>query len=330
MSSRHLLFLACASLAASCAGLKPRLVDASVQKPSNVAVYFTVDTREGEPVPGLTADQFNIYEDDKLVSKFESKQTILNPEVAAIHYMLLLVDLSASVTASGAGAALEEAVTRFTDRVGQYQQTALYAFDGRVEIVPIRDFAPGRAGAAGLANIKPRDPSTNLNGAVVEAVKVLERQLERSPVPLRFGTLVVFTDGTDQAHRVSAADVSEALRQVNFEVFVIGVGAEINEAELRAIGRSGVALQKDPAALGNAFDQVAARIEGYSKRYYLLSYCSPARAGVHDLRIEPLAPSGQRGNLTYRFDATGFGPDCDPNRKPAFDIHRPRAPAGRK
>ena len=44
-----------------CAGLNPRLVDASVQKPSNVAVYFTVDTRSGEPVPGLTAEQFHIY-----------------------------------------------------------------------------------------------------------------------------------------------------------------------------------------------------------------------------------------------------------------------------
>ena len=95
---------------AGCAELRPRLVDASVQKPSNVAVYFTVDTRGGDPVPGLTADQFRILEDDKLVSKFESKQTILNPEVAAMHYLLLLVDLSASVTQSGSAEALEAAV----------------------------------------------------------------------------------------------------------------------------------------------------------------------------------------------------------------------------
>src|SRR5512146_282623 len=87
--------LAALPMLIGCAGLKPRMVDASVQKPSNVAVYFTVDTREGEPVPGLTADKFNIYEDEKLVSPFESKQTILNPEVAAMHYLLLLVDMSA-------------------------------------------------------------------------------------------------------------------------------------------------------------------------------------------------------------------------------------------
>src|SRR5262252_9627398 len=91
-----------------CAGLKPQLVQASVQKPSNVAVYFTVDRYNGDPVPGLTAEQFHIYEDDKLVSPFESKQTILNPEVAAMHYTLLLMDMSGSVTKSGSVPALEQ------------------------------------------------------------------------------------------------------------------------------------------------------------------------------------------------------------------------------
>src|SRR6185436_14255536 len=110
--------LICLSLAlAGCAGLRPRLQDASVQKPSNVAVYFTVDTWKGEPVPGLTADQFHIYEDDKLVSPFESKQTILNPEVAAMHYTLLLVDMSGSVAKSGQLPALQEAVNAFTSKV---------------------------------------------------------------------------------------------------------------------------------------------------------------------------------------------------------------------
>lgn len=324
---RTVLSVALALALVGCAGLQPRLVDASVQKPSNVAVYFTVDDRSGEPVPGLSAEQFRIYEDHKLVSRFESKQTILNPEVAAMHYLLLLVDMSASVTESGSGAALEAAVGSFTDRVGQYQQTAIFGFDGRPELIPIRGFAPGKAGAAGLSTLKPRDPSTNLNGAIVEALKVLQKQLDRSPVPLRFGTLVVFTDGTDQAHRVQAADVRTALDHASFEVFVIGVGAEIDEAELRAIGRSGTALSRDPGTLGASFEQVAARIEGFSKRYYLLSYCSPARAGVHDLRIEPVTADGRTGSLTYQFNAEGFGPDCDPNRKPAFDMKHPKQPA---
>src|SRR4051794_2839352 len=76
--------------------LKLTLYNASVTKPSQVAVYFSLTDSGGNPVPNLASDKFRIYEDGGLVSVFESKQTILNPEVAALHYTLLLVDLSGS------------------------------------------------------------------------------------------------------------------------------------------------------------------------------------------------------------------------------------------
>ena len=311
------------ALTCACAGLRPRLVDASAQKPSNVALYFTVDTRKGDPVPGLTAEQFRILEDGKLVSPFESKQTILNPEVAAKHYTLLLVDMSGSVTGSGQLPALQEAVNRFTSRISSYQETAVYGFDGRAELVPIRGFAPG-SGSVNLSGFATQDPSTNLNGAIVKGIDVLEKQLDRTSVPLRFGTLVIFTDGTDHAHRVDNSALSSALREVNFDVFVIGVGAEIDERELNAIGRNGTAFSKNPGEVGEQFDRIAAQIEGFSKRFYLLSYCSPSRAGQHRLTVEPFTADGASGSLDYLFSADGFGPNCDPNRKPNFDVRRPR------
>ncbi|MEW5742549.1 MAG: VWA domain-containing protein [Myxococcota bacterium] len=304
-----------------CAGLRPRLIDASIQKPSNVAVYFTVDTSNGEPVPGLTAEQFRIYEDDRLVSPFESKQTILNPEVAARHYTLLLLDMSGSVTRSGQLPALQAAVDRFTERVSKLQDTAVYAFDGRAELIPLRGFGP--PAPLNLSGFTTKDPSTNLHGAIVKGVEVLAKQLEKSPVPLRFGTLVVFTDGTDHANRATRDQARQAIDSVDFDTFMIGVGAEIDEDGLRALSRSGAALSKDPSTVGAQFERIAERIEGFSKRFYLLSYCSPARAGRHRLTIEPFTPSGATGKLEHEFDATGFGPECDPNRKPAFDVRRP-------
>lgn len=310
------------ALAVSCAGLNPKLIDASVQKPSNVAVYFTVDTNSGEPVPGLTAEQFHIYEDSKLVSPFESKQTILNPEVAARHYTLLLVDMSGSVTQSGQLPALQDAVNAFASRVEKLQETAVYAFDGRSEIVQLRPFGPG-GGNINLSGFASTDPSTNLNGAVVKGIDVLQKQLEKSPTPLRFGTLVVFTDGTDHAHRVSRDDVQKWIQWAPFDIFAIGVGAETDEYELNAIAKSGSAISKDPSTVGAQFDRIASKIEGYSKRFYLLSYCSPARAGEHWLTIEPFT-GGLTGRMTYQFKADGFGPNCDPNRKPAFDVRNPR------
>ena len=100
--------------------LRLTIIDASIQRPSNVAVYFTVDTAAGEPVPGLTAEQFKIYEDGSAVSILESKQTILNPEVAANHYTLLLIDMSGSVTESGDVPVIVEATRGFADRVQKY------------------------------------------------------------------------------------------------------------------------------------------------------------------------------------------------------------------
>jgi hypothetical protein len=305
-------------------GLKLQLVNSSVRKPSNVAVYFTVDTRGGEPVANLTPQDFRIYEDAQPVSILESKQTILQPEVAAIHYTLLLVDMSGSVVDSGDMPALIQAASSFGDRVGPYQKVAVYTFDGSPHLTSLVGFGGNvRGGVNALATRRPRDPSTNLNGAVIEGVKVLTQQMEHAPVPLRFGTLVVFTDGTDRAHRASPEDVTKALDSAGFETYVIGVGQEVDRGQLSKIGRSGTFASQDRRDVQKGFDEIAARIEAASRRYYLLSYCSPSRAGEHEVEIEALA-HGTSGRMAYRFNASGFGPNCDPNQRPAFDVRHPR------
>jgi hypothetical protein len=306
------------------------LVDASVKKPSNVAVYFNVTDNKNVGVPNLTAEQFHVYEDGKMVSPFESKQTILNPEVAAVQYTLLLMDMSGSVTNSGQAPVLADAASGFSERVGKTQEVAVYAFDGAKEIHPMVGFTSGGGSVAGginaLRGYKPRDPSTNLNGAVVEALSVLSKQMEKAQQPLRFGTLVVFTDGTDHAHRVSREDLMKALDEsgAQISVFVIGVGAEIDPSELRAIGRQGAVLSKNPAEIKAAFDKIAEQVEAYTKSFYLFSYCSPARAGEHDVRIEADVKGKGKGSLEYHFKADGFQPNCDPNQKPSFDVHHPK------
>jgi len=324
----RMLALAPLLLAAGCLHLG--LVDASVKKPSNVAVYFNVTDDKHVGVPNLTAEQFHVYEDGKIVSPFESKQTILNPEVAAVQYTLLLMDMSGSVTNSGQAPVLADAAAGFSERVGKTQEVAVYAFDGAKEIHPMVGFTSGGGSVAGginaLRSYKPRDPSTNLNGAVIEALTVLSKQMERAQQPLRFGTLVVFTDGTDHAHRVSREDLMKALDDVGeqISVFVIGVGAEIDSGELRAIGRSGTVLSKNPAEVKAAFDKIAEQVEAYTKSFYLFSYCSPARAGEHEVRIEADVKGRGAGSLDYKFNANGFTPNCDPNTRPSFDIKHPK------
>ena len=307
-----------------CHRVQLKLVDASVQKPSNVALYFTVTDKKGEPVGGMTADKFKIYEDGKLISSYESQQTILNPEVASIRYTLLLLDMSGSIVESGQTPLVQEAAGVFIGGVGEQEKVAIYAFDGRAELVEIAGFESGRGRLAGgknrLSSWKTEDPSTNLNGAVVEAARLLTETMESSEVPLRFGTLVVFTDGTDRAHRATSNDAVSAVRKAGVMAYVIGLGGEVDAEEMQRLGPDGVVHVEDQSSIVQAFSDMAERIHEMSQSYYLLSYCSPSRAGRHELEVEAVLSEEEKGKLGYNFDSEGFEPDCDPNDKPAFEV----------
>jgi len=308
-----------------CGGLNLQLRNKSVQKPSNVALYFSVEDGDGVPAAGLTAESFKIYEDGQLISPFESKQTILNPEVAVVHYILLLLDLSGSITESGSMHSLVSAAAGFAEKVSKGQQIAVYGFDGGAKLIPLTGFTTNagavRSGLARVSTRKSKDPSTNLNGAVVESVKVLGKQLKNAKQPLRFATLVVFTDGTDRAHRVKTEEMYKALDEADVNVFAIGLGAEISTEQLSKLGRNGFVQAEGTTNIGQAFDEVAGRIEAAARKFYLLSYCSPSRAGKHSLRVE-VSFKGDSGSLSHEFDAKGFRPKCDPKRKPNFSVGR--------
>lgn len=330
--ARAVTALAVLALLAGCSqSLTLTRINSAEDEPNNVWVFFTVE-RGDEPVGGLGASDFEIYEDGQRVSEFESQQRILNPEVAAVMYTLLLVDVSGSITESGSLDDLVDAAEEFIERVGKTQKVGVYSFDGSEKIQPVVPFTETegalKGGLEGLRGYQPKDPSTNLHGAVVQALAELERGLEREQKPLKFGTLVVFSDGADRAARVSREEMNEALRSDQYEHydrFAIGVGddQELQEARLDDIGRDGTVEGNDRSKVKESFEQIAARIEAHSKRFYLLSYCTPARAGAHEveIRVETEEPKG-RGKLAYEFDATGFGPppDCDPERAPTFDM----------
>lgn len=324
--------LACALLLVACGGggLKLTPIRSTQTKPSNVAAYFKVQTGGGDPVGGLSAEQFKIYEDGQLVSRYESKQVILNPEVAASHYTMLLVDMSGSVAESGAVDSVVDAAVAFAGRVEKTQRVGVYAFDGCGKLHPVASFtSPGGAAGAvrSLKGHKPDDPSTDLYGAVVKGIEELDSTLKNAEHPMRFGTMVVFTDGTDRAGRVKREDMDKALDQTRYEVFAIALGAEMKEGELKRIGKAGTAKAENKDEILKAFDTIAQRIEASTKSYYLLSYCSPSRAGRHKLRIEAEwkgtdGKSSKSGGFETEFDATGFAQGCDPKQPPTFDVHK--------
>ncbi len=63
-------------------------------------------------------------------------------------------------------------------------------------------------------------------------------------------------------------------------------------------------------------------MQSLHERHYLVFYCSPARAGKRRLRLDVTHTSTEgdtrKGSVTVDFDATGFGPGCDPSKPPHF------------
>ncbi|MGZ3453730.1 MAG: VWA domain-containing protein, partial [Polyangiales bacterium] len=49
----------------------------------------------------------------------------------------------------------------------------------------------------------------------------------------------------------------------------------------------------------------------------------------HTVKIEAKTEKGS-GTLEYEFDANGFGPNCDPNTPPDFDLAHPVEPKDEK
>ena len=74
-----------------------------------------------------------------------------------------------------------------------------------------------------------------------------------------------------------------------------------------------------------------AALASSSGNHYVLSYCTPARAGAHDVRIFAHAKDRTMGELTYQFNADGFGAGCVPSAgPPALAPHAVEATAPTK
>lgn len=297
-------------------------VSTSVQKPSNVAVYLKVNDGR-EPVTDLTEQNFNIYENEQLISPEETKQILLAREVAALHKVLLLVDMSTAGKATE-NKQISRAVANFVSLTRKTQAVTVYAFDGREKIQLIGDFPKGESGPTELPELdsfKTTDTSRNLNGAVLEAIKELGARLMSDHKPIRVGTLVVLTTGPDRAGRITQEQLQGAVDATNEQVIALGIGDE-KAFEIDTIGKDGTDWAPSLGGVGPLLDDASSKVQSMMERYYLLSYCSPARAGMRRLKVEvvhtTLEGEERKGNFELDFDATGFGPGCDPKATPGF------------
>ncbi len=292
------------------------------QEPSNVAVYLSV-TQDGKPATGLKADDFTVYEDNKLVPPSHSKQILLDKELARAHRTLVLVDNSAA-TDEEVREELASALSFFVERVRATQPVSVYAFDGRENLRLVADLPRRKEGANPkkrfFQRLLPADTSRNLNGAIVQGIEKLDEYYDRSKAPLRAGTLVVFSGGPDLAGRVSESEVRGALKQTDYTILTVGVG---NTAPvLQDYGRDGFVDGYNVDTVSMAFEEAGHLVEADYERHYLFSYCSPARSGQRELRLEVEVTNDRgktdTGAVYGQFNADGFREGCNPQARPRF------------
>lgn len=296
-------------------------IEGRTTDPSAVAMFFTVDDCWGRPVTGLDESNFEVRENDTVLS-VESALTIL-PRDGLQVFVSLVLDMSSSTSALLPS--VIEGARAFVNRLqvieGLPVQISIQLFSGEPTLTewqaPTLDPDTLLARLDELSSYTSSDPSsTNLNGALIEA---LNRQAaaERAFRDRNFGGafttgyVVLFTDGRDTSG-LHTSDEAVAARDASVDqVLAVGLesSADYDRAALEVLAPRAVVTAPDTESLDREFQDVAHRIAGQVSRTYLLGYCSPRRSGeftvtvgVRDTTNDELA--------TWDFRADGFGPGC--------------------
>jgi hypothetical protein len=302
------------------------------QRPSNVGAFVAVSDGD-QPLTELTPSNFRVYENEQLVPPEQTELTLLDTNLVAANQALLLIDMS-TAQAPVQRSVVAKAAKNFVQKLTPHQAVMVFAFDGGPNLVPIARLPRGTQPVtmAALESFTPRDPSRNLNGAVIAALDKLDAALAQSGKPVRVGTLVVFASGPDIAGRVDGDKAHDAVWQSPHDVIGIGVGLGEQADAIESLSRRGLIRAQAADTLPIAFEEAADKALEELQKHYLVSYCSPARAGSRRLRLEVIFTNKQGeehdGDFEVDFSAKGFGPGCNPRVTPRFSFTpKPVAPA---
>lgn len=300
-------------------------------KPSNVALMVTV-TEKGQPVADLGPAAFQLTENDQLLDAQAVDLRLLEPSTVATFHTVLALDLGHANT-DERRRQMARAAAAFVRRARQKQGVTVIAFDGSSRTRTIAEFSVEANGSGpeqldSLLQIAPNDPSRNLHGAVIAALDVLDARLERSQRPVRVGSLVVFSRGPDVAGRVKSDDFEQRVSRTEHQLVYVDVAGDPESSETSSLAGAGKIDAKSADTVPIALEDAAIHVNKLLSQYYLLSYCSPGRAGPRQLEVEVQVSDAdgdvERDSFETQFNSDGFSAGCSSSSPPRF---APRARA---
>lgn len=304
--------------------------DEYTSAPAKVSVFFKVETKSGKPVAGLEQSDFTIFEkgrndaEPKEISVFEAERKISDNSQIFNYSTILILDLSASVTDNYlpelkvASKSFVDAIMPEGANVSYYM--GIYWFDGEDKLHNLVPFTTDKATLkTGIDNITANmsnDNSTDLYGAVIKGTQIATSELAviQQKGILAASSVVIFTDGTDQAGRYTQAAAVNALDNASDDMsfFTIGLGGEIDAPVLEQLGPNGTAFANNEAELVEKFQEIGQEVSDKANSYYLFEYCSPKRdgSGTSELTLRVLKDN-KVGSESTTFNAAGFTGGCE-------------------
>lgn len=290
-------------------------IDASTDEPSLVRVLFSVQCA-GDPVTTITDDDVTLYEGGSEVSRSEAQWSLASQSAALETYTLLLIDVSDSIIDAGTLATAREVATEFAQTlIGRNQQVSVAIFDGSVDIRTVVDFTDDldelTDAIDGIDADSQLDGSTNLNGAVLQGLEILDAVVapDVEAELLSIANLAIFTDGTDRAGRKTDSAARNAVNGSDHHVFVVGLVGEDDVEELEKLAKDGFFQATDSADLFDSFSDLADSLVAEVNKFYLLSYCSPLRKPRTTLRVE-VQHEERRDSISFTYPTKDFGAGC--------------------
>lgn len=309
-------------------GLTLTSIDEQTFLPAKVSILFKVEDDNGTPISGLNENDFIIRDDERPDSEFESRKRIVPiPDDRFMNSIALVLDFSGSIIESGNLGALKTAVKAFVTGVSSAEavEVGIWWFDGTSSIEQLApfssDFESLNRIIDDITSDIPSDNSTNLYGAVVQGIDVVEARLvenRQTDDITAVGSVIFLTDGTDQAARESRQRAIDDARETRLNVYTVGVEGEsdnqgpIDEDFLNAIieNEDDYFLAENISDLAFRFLELTTSIRDDANSYYLLEYCSPRRSGgSHNLDITANLDS-RSGILETTYSSEGFTAGC--------------------
>jgi VWFA-related protein len=182
------------TLTAIPAGAPASRQDAPQQRPTFraatdvVLIDAQVVARDGTPIQGLTADQFEVFIDGRrrpvLSAEFVRAGEVpasaagvpAPPGSLPTDGRVIVLGIDQASFPASAQVSAREAATRVLDRVAPEDYLGMIAFPGSVAIAPTRDRAPIREGIARIAGIRVDPPQSRFSISASEAAQLKSRE----------------------------------------------------------------------------------------------------------------------------------------------------------